>query len=81
MLLLDEGMVESDPSDGNSDPLPVCQTISTSQPQHSIPKTPLKIKSKAFPDLLTCPSIWAFLHECILSLKKERWQTSPSNLT
>lgn len=81
ILLLDEGEVESNVSDGTPDSPSSGQMDIISNLRHPNPKPSLKRKSRAFPDLMTCPSIWAFLHECILSLKKEQWQTLPSNLT
>lgn len=40
-----------------------------------------KWRSRKFPDLLTCPSIWAFLHQSIKDLIQQKWQEIPSNLT
>lgn len=81
MLLFDEGEVESDALNGSPDSIPSNESDIATSSRYLNSKSSLKAKSKAFPDLMTCPSVWAFLHECILSLKKEQWLTLPSNLT
>lgn len=50
---------------------------------HPVPDSPImetnrntgkfKIKSRTFPDLMICPSVWAFLYESIKSHKKQQW--------
>lgn len=43
--------------------------------------TKFKPKSCKFPDLMTCPAIWAFLHQSIRDFKNSQWQEYSPNLT
>lgn len=43
--------------------------------------TCFKPKSSHFPDLLTCPNIWAFLQLTIRDLKSQQWSRPETNLT
>lgn len=40
-----------------------------------------KPKSFNFPDLMSCPTIWAFLHQFIKDFKHHKWQDCTSNLS
>lgn len=85
MLLYDEGF-----TDDPLTPLPVDLSGVTDGPTPAAILTmPLKInkpkkfkpKSWKFPDLMTCPAIWAFLQHSIKDLKRNHWQDLPPNLT
>lgn len=66
MLLYDEGNTEDLPGPGRVTPLkPSSTSLSNSL---NVPKN-FKPKSRSFPDLMTCPAIWAFLHQSIKDIK------------
>lgn len=44
------------------------------------PISRFKLNSGQFPDLFTCPAIWAFLHQSITDFKKETRPKIPPNL-
>lgn len=53
-------------------------------PSLSLPKPPpskFKPRSRRFPDLSTCPVIWAFLQQTIKDIKQNQWRTFHPNLT
>lgn len=87
MLLYDEGAT-GDPSGFNQDTLvdpDGTVAILANRPpplpmQSNVPNR-FKSKSRNFPDLMTCPAIWAFLHQSIKDLKQNKWQDFSSNLT
>lgn len=72
MLLYEEGATKSDPGSTLVDSLGTApfDLVPDSRPQ--LQPTTSKIfkpKSRNFPDLMTCPAIWAFLHQSIKDIK------------
>lgn len=78
MLLYNEGAVE-DIAPSPAPPLgtlPAPSTVTTA----SCPTRHFRLRSRRFPDLMTCPAIWAFLHATIRDPKQQHWHEIPSNL-
>ena len=85
MLLYDEGCTDDSPAAptaGTSGVTSVIPEVTVGSSQHGSTKSKkFKPTSRKFPDLMTCPAIWAFLQQTIKDLKRSRWQSFHPNLT
>lgn len=79
MLLYDEGAVE----DFDASPAPPNDTTLYLNPVIFPNRSTrqFQLLSRRFPNLMTCPAVWAFLHAAIRDLKQQHWHNIPSNLT
>lgn len=77
MLLYDERATEDITPSPPSPSVPMVSTSTSSQTRLT---KQFRLRSCKFPDLMTCPAIWTFLHEAIRDLKKQHWHEIPSNL-
>lgn len=74
MLLYEEGAI----SGGSTAPSEIAVSLSPPSPtEDGGNRKSFKLKSQKFPDLMTCPAIWAFLFESIQTLKKQQWPDLP----
>ena len=76
MLLYDESNPEHIESSSSSN-----SSLSEAPPPIRPSRKPFRLPSRRFPDLMTCPAIWAFVQATIRDLKRQEWHQVTPNLT